>query len=1071
MSLESAIYNLLSSLGGFDISLEDKPYILGDDGLACLKDLKRWLQYYDEKYCSWDVKRILSDTNFVEGDICPILAMWDPLNKEDKMKWRLSLACVELLVALTWPLEINELNTNTKSFEQLPHLRLAQSSYKKSLLNYPKGNILFSAIAVSFLSMSIPRSERSERDEGIIRLVLYLIRNISMIDEETTRNETIIAFRKSEVLSLIISVAGGIGDEFVSQDTIILEIIFYLLRGVSPEKLFLSDKDKSYTPLDDLSNLLKLEVDKKKKIVKTTTTRHNRFGTLISIVTPDNKRLTVASQSAILKSSENGLDKIDAVKKWKMRKSKISTSDDLDKPVFIMYEATIIISTFINEFLESSFNPLFSAILQGLEREESRISQENHIHFLYCIGYFIHALRLRISTKRNSTALSNDIDYGLVASMLQQRALIMIYKLIRESFDLKIWRELHAGMECFKEILLIINSMATSSEEYQEIANNMQSNIYYEEHNLDLIVNVVKFYKTQSFGFLNTCTELVHILLKMLEKYANSKDHMYVRVRQRQSKKTEIDFSNQNDMDESNSSYSGEKTKLTLKERSFEFSRFEKKFANDHCIDTFRTFLEYYQELTPEQIKRVITFFHRIFVKQKAEIYMFRLDICELFNRMINDDIYFPKQHPNRTEVEQFVKFYMKRLIYVISESPALYVELLFHKMHDTVYYLQHGHDEIPMMKPLRLSAKFEVKPGMNFEEQISIVVSVLIDENKNEELNWLKIKLSDAINQRKEFELEKEEKKLQHNSQDILLLPPSYVVIFENEQNMKRCFRNGKFRLLLSLCGFTEKSQPNDMIPMLIIPPEISSTTLSYNLDLIKKYIDNPPVFNNGKTAIDFLRRKYKPLRRHNIPSEDDTHDSDDDIYDSYTSDSSELKSLTKESKKRRRRLLNDEELKVYREKRKKLERERINSIKSSKYIINSDNDEEEDAAFFVAEEILRKKMRLAASSAHDKEVRNEEIAKSLNFDQEINDNNINNFEERNFSFENNNSVDFFKTNTIDNEKLFISEYSSDNSNNNTNHIFEENEDEIPFTFYKNSQTKKFRKKARHIFLDKDSD
>ncbi|KAG5519184.1 hypothetical protein PMAC_002272 [Pneumocystis sp. 'macacae'] len=1060
MSLESAIHNLVSALGGYDFTSEDKPYVLGDDGLACLKDLKRWLQYYDEKYNSWDVKRILADTNFVEGDLCPILVMWDPSDMEDKIKWRLSLACVELLVSLTWPLEINQFNMNTESFEHLPHLRLAQSSYKKSLLNYPKGNILFTSIAVSFSSMAISRSERSERDEGIIRLVLYLIRNIAMIDEESTRNETIIAFGNSKILDLIISVAGGMGDEFISQDVIILEIIFYLFRGLSPEKLFLSEKNQSYTPFDDLSNLLKLEVDKKKKILKTTATRHNRFGTLVSVVTADNKRFTVASQGAILKSSENGLAKIDAAKRWKMRKSKISTLDDIDKPVYISHEAIVIISAFINEFLGSSFNPLFSVILQGLEREEMRISQENRIHFLYCIGYFIHALRIRISVK-NSDAFSNGEDYGLVASMLEQRALIMVYKLMRESFDLKIWKELHVGMECFKQILLIINSMTASSKEYQEIADNMQNNIYYEEHNLDLIVSTLKFYKTQSFGFLNTCTELVHILLKMLEKYANTKAHMYVRVHRRQNKKTETDLSNENDIFEFDNN-SQIKSKSVLKEKSFEFFKFEKKFVNDHCIDTFRTFLEYYKELTPEQIKRVITFFYRIFVKQKAEVYMFRLDICELFYRMINDDINFSKKNPSRVEVEKFIKFYMRRFVSVVSQSPALYVELLFHKMHDTVYYLQYGHDEPQMLKPLRLSAEFEVKPGMNFEQQISVVVGALLDENKNEELDWLKTKLSDAINERKAREEEKELRNLLEDSPQNNILSP-FIIVFETEQHKKRCFKNGKFRLLLSLCGFIEENRVNDIVPTLVIPPEISSTILSYNLGLVKKYTDNPPIFDDGKTAINFLRRKYKPISRHNVFSDDDTFDTDD-LNDS--------KSLSNGSKKRHKRLLNDEELKIHKEKRRKIEQERINSIKSSKYIINSDNDEQEDLVFFAAEEILRRKMELVAFN-FDKKIKSKEIDKNLDLNQEINDIHTDD-SEKYLSSQSSKSVETNKSiesDIIDNGKLFIDKYSFSDLNNNISDISQKNYKKNSFTSCRDSQVKKIRIKPRFIFSESDSE
>ncbi|EMR11327.1 hypothetical protein PNEG_00356 [Pneumocystis murina B123] len=1055
MSLESVIHNLVSSLGGIDISLEDKPYILGDDGLACLKDLKRWLQHYDHKYNSWDVKRILADTNFVEGDLCPILAMWNPLDGEDKIKWRISLACVELLVELTWPLEMNELNANKKSFEQLPHLRLAQSFYKKSLLNYSKANLLFNAISVSFASMSIPRSERSERDEGIIRLVLYFIRNIAMIDEETTRNETILAFKRENIFDLIISVAGGIGDEFISQDVIILEIIFYLVRGISPEKLFLSDKVQSLRPLDDLSNLLKVETDNKKKGLKTT--RHNRFGTLISLITPNNRRITVGSQGAILKGAENSFGKIDSAKKWKMRKSKISTMDDVDKPVFIMHDATIIISAFINEFLGLSFNPLFSSILRCLEREETRISQENHIHFLYCIGYFIHALRLRLYSK-NLNDSSKYEDYGLIASMLQQRALIMIYKLMRESFDLKIWKELHSAMECFKQILLIINCMTTSSQEYQEIADNMQNNIYYEEHNLDLIISVIKLYKTQSFGFLNISTELVHNLLKMLEKYSKTKDYMYIRVRQRQNKKKSAHIFNQAETLGSDNDNSHSESKSGYKERSFEFSRFEKKFVNDHCIDTFRTFLEYYRELTPEQIKRVISFFYRIFVKQKAEIYMFRLDICELFNRMLNDDIYFSRSHPTRVEMEKFIKFYMKRLISVTSKSPSLYVELLFHKMHDTVYYLQHGCDEVAIAKPIKLSAEFEVKPGMDFEQQISVVVAVLLDENKSDELDWLKIKLSDAISQRKAWELEKKSRKsLEDSSQmDLLSLPPRYVVIFETEQQRKKCFKNGKFRLLISLCGFLEEKEVDDIMPSLIIPSEVSSSILSYNLELVKKYTDNPVIFDDGKTAIDFIRRKYKPRNHY------DTFSQEDEIIDTDDFDSIRSMSSAKISKKRHRKLSNDVELKILAE-RKKLERMKI--IKSLKYVIDSDNTDN-DAAFFASEEILRKKSKLMASNSHEKSRNIKKVLKSLDFENEINNNELN-LLERDHSSEIDNLTDLEKGISTNNDKLFIDDYFSSNSNSSD---FQNNKG-ISILSNTNSKKKNNKAKGRRIFIESSSE
>jgi len=47
-----------------------------------------------------------------------------------------------------------------------------------------------------------------------------------------------------------------------------------------------------------------------------------------------------------------------------------------------------------------------------------------------------------------------------------------------------------------------------NSEEYNEIANNILLNLFYDEQNLDLIVSNVKNYNRQSFGyrpFLKDC--------------------------------------------------------------------------------------------------------------------------------------------------------------------------------------------------------------------------------------------------------------------------------------------------------------------------------------------------------------------------------------------------------------------------------------------------------------------------------------------------------------------------------------------------------------------------------------
>ena len=70
--------------------------MLGDDALACLKDLRRWLRIYDEKTNRLDVARCMAAANLVKGDLLQILALWDQDVSEKQLLWRTALATREL---------------------------------------------------------------------------------------------------------------------------------------------------------------------------------------------------------------------------------------------------------------------------------------------------------------------------------------------------------------------------------------------------------------------------------------------------------------------------------------------------------------------------------------------------------------------------------------------------------------------------------------------------------------------------------------------------------------------------------------------------------------------------------------------------------------------------------------------------------------------------------------------------------------------------------------------------------------------------------------------------------------
>lgn len=66
---------------------------MGDDALACLKDLKKWLKLHDEKANRLDVARCLAEGNIVNGDLLEILAIWPEEATEDRIKSKIALAC------------------------------------------------------------------------------------------------------------------------------------------------------------------------------------------------------------------------------------------------------------------------------------------------------------------------------------------------------------------------------------------------------------------------------------------------------------------------------------------------------------------------------------------------------------------------------------------------------------------------------------------------------------------------------------------------------------------------------------------------------------------------------------------------------------------------------------------------------------------------------------------------------------------------------------------------------------------------------------------------------------------
>ncbi|KAF1978322.1 topoisomerase 1-associated factor 1 [Bimuria novae-zelandiae CBS 107.79] len=1011
--IRAHVYSLITALGGIG---DDGTYSFGDDALLCLKDLRKWLKFADGQLNRRDVARCMAEANLVKGDLLEILAKVSAKVTDDRLKHKLAVATLELLVPLTWPFEIDPVEATVNHHRHGPYIQLAQIGYKRAVLEYDRANILQTAVRIALPSMAVPLRERAPRDEGIIRIALYFIRNIAMlsppksvpmdIDEaEVARSAVIDAFQQQDIFQVILSIASSIGEDFVSQDVIILEVLFYLLKGIDAEKLFMEEKKLKSKNTDELKNLIQKEKSMLAGYARHAPSRHNRFGTMIWLKRGDDEQVSTISGQDVLGKAQKSMQKMDKTKKWNKPKRPGRKTDgeqereEFDLPVSLTSSARKHIKAFVEEFLDSSFNPLFLHLRKAIERETERVETRHSRQFFYLVSWFLRAECARRRTmkeraadpKSNEVLSAEDESYGLVAEVMNQETFILMNRFMQKSEDEKAWQDLNAGMKCFTQILLTVQEMSESAlEDDQEIAENIQNRIFYEESTHDRIVHTLRSYNDQGFGYLDAVTELAHVFLRMLERYSKQNVDMQVRSKKRARKIRKKKAEAQGEQGEQEGHVSETEdlaaAQKTVSERKFDFSRFAAKFINQSSVNTFVAFTKYYNELDNDQLKRAHRFFHRVAFKMELGVLLCRVDILQLFNKMIKGPEGLDQESPSFKEWEEFVRHFFRAVVKRVQERPELVVEMLFSKIPQTIFFLEHGYDrELPTRTP-RAPAEVEVKPGMEKPEQIGVAVGVLVNQQKSDALHWVRDVLTSAVEERKAWEdmqvaqkeiaaaANPEGENAAENVETEAPKPPSILVKPDSEERRVAMFKDNKLRLLLTLVGFDRLGAHDDPDATWLIPSTLTFTDLHEAIDLIRKYEFDPPTYDNGKGPEDMIRSKAaaarRSARRVDWDDEDDgiDHDSDEDRGE-YALDEPTARKADGSGKKmrnRRRRArtpveLDDEEKQERANARRQKEIEKQLKVKSTMFVHDSDDedDPEADAAFFAREEALRAQTR----------------------------------------------------------------------------------------------------------------
>lgn len=1031
--------------------------MLGDDALAVLRDLKRWLKLYDEKTNRLDVARCLAEASLVRGDLLPILATWKEDKKNDKLRARAALACLELLVPLTWPLEHEEMTLN--HHRHTPYIQQAQVKYKAAILHWDGVNVLRQAVRIGLPSIAMKREERTTRDEGIIKLMLYLLRNIAAIrqipnlpsqglDNEVSRSATIDAFREQDVFALLLTMCSNMGEDFDQQDVILLEILFNLIKGVDVQKLWMTESQRKGQEVSDLKATLIAEDGLHKDAKKKEWSRHGRFGTMIWVKQADEKLSAVSGQDN-LKDSRTALFNMDNTKKWnkpiQKRKDLDHTIHDFDSTEHLSASANEKLRNFVEEFLDSGFNPLFTHLRKAIEREAERILPINYRQFFYAVSWFLQAERVRREKQKKEakpTNVAKDFEpesYALVAAVLNQETFITLNRYMQMAYDEKAWSDLNASMRCFTQVLLTVQDMSQSPlDEDQEIADNIQNRIFYEETTHDRVRDLLKVYKDQGLGYLDACTELAHVFLRMLERYSKENVDLQIRSKrkarrkQKEGQKQKSSEGTENNEDEGEESENEDliDAAKVSKERKFDFQRFAAKFVTQSTVDTFVAFTSFYRDLSVEQLKRAHRFFYRAAFKQDMAVLLYRVDITALFYRMTEGPEGLSKKHPTYSEWSEFSKQLFRKLFKKIDQRPELIIEMLFSKINNTLYYLEFGREK-QTLTSTRAPAELEIRsaPGRDRKEQIGIVVTILRKDDKSSLVTWVKDIVCKAYDERQSWEAEAEARAEAANSeanrdgeqQSVAEMPiakPSYITARATSDDIETAiFKNARLKLLMKLVGFKMLGNEDVLGATWIVPSEVTASHLEESKNAIEQHEKQPwESANPDEAPEDMLRRTRKetvqPLDEDEEARRDafiDDSEGNDDVDDEAFMFPDNIRAKTKKrdlleqlKAKRRKRKRDedgsqedevDDELAAERRRRREenaLARRR--KIKSNLYIRESDDesDAEADLEFFRKEEELRKRhdgqirkqMALDRSTAADKSKRSKKAKISVTMD-----------------------------------------------------------------------------------------
>lgn len=826
--LKSHIEDLVYEVGSFDTVENVGTYRLGKDAQHALHQLRMWVMLQDaptqdpeeedeELEKRRDIGRsvcgIIADTTFITADIPEILSQWER-GTGDGVDESIVTAALDLLLPLMRPV-----HAPPSRAAYAAAMISAQKRYKRAILTNPQHNILTATFRLAVPPMQKDPRDREPRDEWLIAVPLLLLRNLLSIDDEggeaddLGRASTVLELARQNALEFLTVIAAGLNTNFRHHETMVLECLFYLLQGVDADNLFspLSETEKLNHDLGEMLN-----VEAQMNGARFHPTRHSRFGTLISLYTSEDSKVSVSGQRGIAGDAEQTMRYVDAQKKWQRpRQRRRLEHEPWSTVVSLGPEAGPVLQKWAARFLDAAFNPCFRRLrklfddeIRGSERHPNH--NEHRMCYSYLIGWF-----LRAELRRGR------IDFGLIGEAITPEAFDTMFGLLHKGREKGVDQNndlVQAAMIGVRHMLLAVWMMGRApKQELKDTAMGIKARVFYREIWLDELARIPRDAARHTLAYACECVSLIHILLKMLDEY--SKQHNYLLVKSQRRKKNPTENDDLKDYQEA--------ARIT-QERKLELDKYIRRFLHETVVDLYEKVLENYREVPTEHLRHVLSFFHRTFIQLGEHVLFWRISLVRTLLQVCSARTGLT-DHELRRQFEKFLSYFYSKLRKALARSPVLFFEILFEKQSYEMRYLQSGEAPSGLEDHTQHAQHdYEFTEALPIPRRMQIVVGALLARDKSEWCQWTQ----DTLAAQAELP---EDQQLRTR------------VLTHDRKRLRMIAGDAMFRLLLSSAGVVFADKP-------LVPASLEPLTMVEAAQAIQEARSFGTAVD-GDTALDYIR------------------------------------------------------------------------------------------------------------------------------------------------------------------------------------------------------------------------